>query len=235
MSCPSWRQSELTSSKMAGIYAAQEHLSDIIDSLETVDDLTDAAQTFADAVREVGEEYRESQSNMVDGFGHDTSMSDELGEKADMLDDWANDIEYLDFESFDEERPEESDYPDDEDGYETAHEEWKRQPGRALGRHARRPHRRNGRLPGLMRKRVVLERIGKYVEIDHGPFRPRSLAIVLGYGYRQRHGRGSPVEVDWTSRSGGSRSPGGHAPRGRHLDPRGRPSLTIHRHPEENP
>jgi|KBSMisStaDraftv2_1062788.scaffolds.fasta_scaffold44499_6 DNA-directed RNA polymerase subunit M/transcription elongation factor TFIIS len=123
MSCPSWRQSELTSSKMAGIYAAQEHLSDIIDSLETVDDLTDAAQTFADAVREVGEEYRESQSNMVDGFGHDTSMSDELGEKADMLDDWANDIEYLDFEDFDEEPPEEDDF-EDEDAFETAKEDW---------------------------------------------------------------------------------------------------------------
>ena len=121
--CPSWRQSELTSSKMSGIYAAQEHLSDVIDSLETVDDLTDAAQTFADAVREVGEEYRESQSNMVDGFGHDTSMSDELGDKADQLDDWANDIEYLDFESFDEEEPEQADF-EDEDEFETAHEEW---------------------------------------------------------------------------------------------------------------
>jgi hypothetical protein len=25
-----------------------------------------------------------------------------------------------------------------------------------------------------MRKRVVLEHIGRYVEIDHGPFRPRA-------------------------------------------------------------
>jgi hypothetical protein len=86
-----------------------------------------------------------------------------------------------------------------------------------------------------MRKRAVLEHIGKYVEIDHGPFRPRSLAIVLGYGYRQRHGRGTPVEEDWSSRSGGScalvamrHEDGTWTPEAVHL-------LTIHRHPEENP
>jgi hypothetical protein len=86
-----------------------------------------------------------------------------------------------------------------------------------------------------MRKRAVLDRIGKFVEIDHGPFRPRSLAIVLGYGYRQRHGRGSPLEEDWTSRSGGSQvavamrhEDGTWTPEAVHL-------ISIHRHPEENP
>jgi len=123
MTCPTWRQSELSSSKMAGIYAAQEDLSDNIDTFESVDDLEGAAQAFADQVREVAEEYRESQQNMVDGFGHDTSMSDELGEKADSLDDWANDVESTSFVDFEDDEPEETDYPD-EDTFQLAYEEW---------------------------------------------------------------------------------------------------------------
>ena len=84
-----------------------------------------------------------------------------------------------------------------------------------------------------MRKLAVLDRIGKYVEIEHGPFRPRSLAIVLGYGYRQLHGRGSPLVEDWTSRSGGSQvavamqhEDGSWTPEAVHL-------MSIHPHSEE--
>ena len=60
-----------------------------------------------------------------------------------------------------------------------------------------------------------------------------SLAIVLGYGYRQRHGRGSPLEEDWTSRSGGSQvavamrhEDGSWTPEAVHL-------ISIHRCSEE--
>lgn len=55
-----------------------------------------------------------------------------------------------------------------------------------------------------MKRHLVEQLVGQYVNIENGPFRDRSLAIVIGYGYRQRHGRQSPVEPDWTSRSGGS-------------------------------
>jgi hypothetical protein len=59
----------------------------------------------AEGVREVAEEYRESASNMEEGFGHATSMTEELEEKADELDSWADDVENaLDGEDdFDEE------------------------------------------------------------------------------------------------------------------------------------
>jgi hypothetical protein len=85
-----------------------------------------------------------------------------------------------------------------------------------------------------VKKAAVLALVGQLVEIDHGPHRPRALAIVLGYGYRQRHGRGSPVEEDWTSRSGGSsvaialrHDDGTWTPEAVHL-------ITIHPHEEHH-
>ncbi len=127
--CPSWRPSELSSSKMAGIYAAQEHLADVLFNAEDESELADLATEFAEAVKEVAEEYRESQSNMVDGFGHETYISDELGEKADSLDDWASDIENESFDSFDEEEPTEDEFTDadgvvDTDAFEDAVSDW---------------------------------------------------------------------------------------------------------------
>lgn len=55
-----------------------------------------------------------------------------------------------------------------------------------------------------MKKAEVEQLIGQLVVIDNGPFSPPDHAVVIGYGFRQRHGRGSPVEVDNTARVGGS-------------------------------
>jgi len=55
-------------------------------------------------------------------------------------------------------------------------------------------------------KADLLEHVGQRVWIDYGYARLPDIAIVLGYGFRQRHGRGSPVEIDLTSRSGGSQA-----------------------------
>jgi hypothetical protein len=57
-----------------------------------------------------------------------------------------------------------------------------------------------------VKKADVLARVGQYVWIDYGFAREPDLAIVLGYGYRQRHGRGSPVEPDLTGHVGGSQA-----------------------------
>jgi hypothetical protein len=54
--CPTWRPSELTTSKMAGVYAAQEMAEDQIDGCETVDDLQALAADVASQVRDVAEE-----------------------------------------------------------------------------------------------------------------------------------------------------------------------------------
>jgi hypothetical protein len=53
-----------------------------------------------------------------------------------------------------------------------------------------------------VKKKDLLERVGQYVWIDNGVFRDPDLGIVLGYGYRQRHGRNSPVEPDWIDTNG---------------------------------
>jgi len=50
----------------------------------------------AEAIRELAEAKRESAQNIVDGFGHETSTSDELSDVADQLDTWADEIESTD-------------------------------------------------------------------------------------------------------------------------------------------
>ena len=102
--CPTWRPSELSTSKMAGIYAAQE------------------------AVREVAEEYRESAQAIEDGFGHPTYQSDELNERADELDGWADDVEGVDFDEWDPDPDDERWEDEDMDSAESDHwdEMWSR-------------------------------------------------------------------------------------------------------------
>lgn len=101
--CPTWRQSETTSSgALAALYGAQEAADDAladwdredVDTLRTI--LTDAAE----GAREAASVYRESAENMESGFGHATAISDELNEKADALDSEADDIEYVDIDEF---------------------------------------------------------------------------------------------------------------------------------------
>lgn len=95
--CPSWKQSELTTSKMAGIYAAQESWQEFIDTdFDNEDDVRSALEDVASQIREVAEEYRESAENIRDGFGHDTFMSEELDAKADDLEAWADEVESSD-------------------------------------------------------------------------------------------------------------------------------------------
>jgi len=89
--CRDWRASELTSSKMAGVYAAQEAFGDL--SPSSIEDVSDAVHTAGEEVRNVAEEYRESAQNIEDGFQHPTFMSDELNEKADELESWADELE----------------------------------------------------------------------------------------------------------------------------------------------
>lgn len=108
--CPMPRQSELTQSKMGGVYAAQENAEDAIAAFrgsdsDTADDLTSALESAAEDIRSVGEEYRESAQNIEDGFNHRTQMCDDLEEKADALDSCADELESAtsDFEDFDKE------------------------------------------------------------------------------------------------------------------------------------
>lgn len=94
--CPSWRPSELTSSgALSTLYAAQEAAGDDLAAWdqESLDDLRSILEALAEGVREAGGVYRESAENMEQGFGHETSMSAELTEKADALDGLADEVE----------------------------------------------------------------------------------------------------------------------------------------------
>lgn len=105
--CPTWRPSELTSSgALSTLYAAQEEAEDALNQWDREDrsELESILETLAEGVREAGNVYRESAENMESGFGHATSTSDELNEKADALDSAADDVEAAvsDLEDWDE-------------------------------------------------------------------------------------------------------------------------------------
>ena len=97
LACPYPRSSELTNSdKLSRLYGAGESVEDAIAAFEKdndIDALRSAVEDAASEVRSVGEEYRESQENIENGFNHSTSMSDELGEKADSCESLADEIE----------------------------------------------------------------------------------------------------------------------------------------------
>lgn len=118
--CPTWKASELTSSdKLAAAYGAQEDIYEAIanwapdpnepDASDIVEALEAAASTIRD---EVAEGYRESASNIEDGFGHSTSQSEELEGKADEADTWADEVEQAASDM--DEPPDKEDVADDD-------------------------------------------------------------------------------------------------------------------------
>lgn len=77
-----------------------------------IEDLTGIAESVADEIREMAEELRESAQNIEDGFGHATSTSDELNERGDAMEGYADEIADCDFDD----PPE---FEDFEDNWET--------------------------------------------------------------------------------------------------------------------
>lgn len=105
LNCPHWRPSETTSSSArSSVYAAQEAAEDALRvwGREDVGDLQAILSDAAEGVREGAQAYEESAQNMEDGFGHATSMSEELQEKAQTLNDAADELENIDLEDFNE-------------------------------------------------------------------------------------------------------------------------------------
>lgn len=98
--CPTWKQSELSSSKMAGVYAAEEQCDEQLGECNEVGDLEALRDDLADQIESVADEYQESAENMVSGFGHETSTSDDIQQKADDLREWAESIRGIDFDEF---------------------------------------------------------------------------------------------------------------------------------------
>jgi rubredoxin/DNA-directed RNA polymerase subunit RPC12/RpoP len=84
-----FRPSDLTESKMSGVYAAQESLEDFLGQWSAADGLEpvqSACSEAAEAIREVSEEYATAAEAM-------SGAGEEMQSKADELESWASDIE----------------------------------------------------------------------------------------------------------------------------------------------
>lgn len=84
------RPSQLTQSKMSEALAAGEALEDSITGATCPQDIVDAIADAVSSIQSVAEEYRDSASNMAVQGG---AVYDECEEKADGLENWANDLE----------------------------------------------------------------------------------------------------------------------------------------------
>ncbi len=112
LACP-FRQSELTTSKLAEVYAAQEDALEEVNVAEDTEAMESALSDAADRVREVAEEYREAAEAMGDAGA-------EMEERADQLEEYADALGDVQFEDAPEEDPEE----DDSSVYEEQLAEW---------------------------------------------------------------------------------------------------------------
>jgi len=88
----SWYQWEYSSSLSARLAQISHDFWNAIDSCQDADDVQAALDDAGSEIESLAEEKRESASNIEDGFGHETSASQELNEIADQLDDWASEV-----------------------------------------------------------------------------------------------------------------------------------------------
>lgn len=91
-------RAQLTSSPhLAALYDAEDAANSTISQAGSPEDVQQAVEDFAAAVRdEVAAGYAESADNIESGFGHETSTSAELREKAEGYEGWADELEAFD-------------------------------------------------------------------------------------------------------------------------------------------
>jgi len=114
--------SHRTSSRMGEIYDAQATLGKDLEAAQDFDGIREALEAFSSVVREVGEGYTESADNMEEGFGHETYQSQEIRERAEGLESWADEIDSWDFSG---DEPDQDDFKClDQEAYDEAHKAW---------------------------------------------------------------------------------------------------------------
>ena len=98
-----FKASDMTSSdKLSRIYAAQENAVEAIEDLDVsdnIEDISSVLEELASEVREVAQEYQESADNIRESFT-ESSTADECEEKAQVIEDWADECEDPGFEEF---------------------------------------------------------------------------------------------------------------------------------------
>lgn len=105
LECPDPLPSERESSKLAGVYAAQEAVD--VSTITTVEDAQEVLREFAENVREVAQEYADA----ADAMGE---AGYEMQEKADVLNSSADDVEQTDLSEY--EADTDDDDEDDDSG-----------------------------------------------------------------------------------------------------------------------
>jgi hypothetical protein len=95
-SCPTWQVWEYSSSLSARLAQVSYNFWNALDGVDNTDDVQSALDDAAQEIKDIAEEKRESASNIEEGFGHETSASQELNDVADQLDDWAGEVETAD-------------------------------------------------------------------------------------------------------------------------------------------
>lgn len=131
--CPSFRPSEMTSSKIATAYAAQEGGHDDLDAIDTsvvvdletaeafVDEVKSILATVAEGVGECRDDYQDGYDNMPENFQAGPT-GEEIQEKIDILESFASELESFDPETTPEEH--EVDGADEGIGTETKFESY---------------------------------------------------------------------------------------------------------------
>jgi hypothetical protein len=103
-SCPTWEVWELSNSWSARIAQATELPVRGFDasSAENVGDFEGLASELAEAIRELAQESEEAADNIESGFGHETFVSEEARERAQILESWADEFEGISFPDYPE-------------------------------------------------------------------------------------------------------------------------------------
>lgn len=131
-----FRASDMTTSdKLARAYGAQEQAEDEIstwggtaDDPASTDDLKQALDTAAEEIREVAGEYGESADSLEQTFTGGSPTIDECREKQENLESWADELESVSFEEWDEDAEHEpSEDQTAEEAKTAAYEQWEQE------------------------------------------------------------------------------------------------------------
>jgi hypothetical protein len=89
--CPNWEIWELSSSWAARVAQVVDGLD--LSSIESEDDVQSALESLAADIRALADESQEAADNVEQGFGTATMVSEAAAERADALNEWADEIE----------------------------------------------------------------------------------------------------------------------------------------------
>jgi len=122
--------SDLVGGKAGDLIRIGEDLEENLNGAETVEDIESALDTAVQEANDLADQLRESASNIEDGFGHATMMSEEIEGRADDIETWVGELESAKDDIGQEDEPEEpgdepakSDFTNERE-YEDAHDSW---------------------------------------------------------------------------------------------------------------